>query len=43
MNQFRDNLFSANHRMAMQTEYGFTEAEFIKIEELENDYREYNE
>lgn len=31
----RDNLFSANHRTAMIKKYGYTEAEFVSVEELE--------
>jgi hypothetical protein len=33
--QNKDNIFSANHRMAMIKKYGYTGAEFITIEELQ--------
>lgn len=32
--KYYQNLFNANHRMAMIRRYGFTEAMFIKIEDL---------
>ncbi len=34
INTSRDNLFSANHRGRMINQYGFTEAQRVKIEDL---------